>query len=96
MSIDQKELSSILGSEIVGEICPRLTILTSTPWYLRTNDFKKWLDSFKTELIKLCGFIIRPGAIQSEVWAEIIEMYPEDAKESAKKFADSKGLFEIY
>lgn len=98
MSIDQKALSSILGSEIVGEINPKPDLINSYSLMIARSKYPKqaWLGLFKVELEKLCGFVLRPGAVKPEVWAEIIEMYPEDPKESAKKFAESKGLFEIY
>ncbi len=84
MPIDQKALSEILD-----------LINTNVTWQSRYPR-EAWLDSFKTELIKLCGFVLKPGVVKPEVMVEILEMYPNDTKESAKKFADSKGLMKVY
>lgn len=74
-SIDQHLLSKVLGSEIVGEIYPKPDLINTHSLIARSRCPKQtWLDLFKTELIKLCGFIIRPGAVKPEVWCEILRL----------------------
>lgn len=119
MSIDQKELKSILGSEIVGDVSPitktgflatdKRTIdeclivngVVNIPAHFNIQeelekDRQKWLTKFKIELDRLYGFVLRSGAVKPEIMAEILEMYPENVLDSVKKFAESKGLIEIY